>query len=314
MNEENNVRVENLQMEQPPVMTVDEDSNTYDNPVEKLEDDFFYEKDKTEDDNQIEVVPFHEPVQNQPVQAGNFENMIDNLSSSVAGANNFIANLLEQRKVVAQEKTTLKADQEQFQKQKQEFEEYKKAQQEEINDARLKCDNYVRAERKRQESEQEQFTTEVEATRAELALTEKALKVGNDKLDADKIQFEVYKDLEEKKIKNDREAVELGRNKLTEDLAQFEKEKSLELDKIKKEQQELKRQREQFDQEKAIELERIKNGQEELAIQKEQFRQAKEIEEKRLELENNNLNQSMARFQELVAQFNLGFEQIPEAK
>ena len=38
----------------------------------------------------------------------------------------------------------------------------------------------------------------------------------------------------------------------------------------------------------------------------------KELEEKKLEHESKNLSQSCARFKELVAQFNSGFQKLPE--
>ena len=77
---------------------------------------------------------------------------------------------------------------------------------------------------------------------------------------------------------------------------------------------ELQNEKDQFEKSKNIDLEKIKNAQLEIVSQREQFEKFKNIEEKKLELESKNLSQSVARFRELVSQFNSGFQQLPEDK
>ena len=116
---------------------------------------------------------------------------------------------------------------------------------------------------------------------------------------------EKYKELEEEKIRNDR-------NKLQAEIEQFEKYKELEEEKIKEANSKLDTEKDQFDKEKQNALEKIETGKKELEVEKDQFERYKELEEKKLEHESKNLSQSCARFKELVAQFNSGFQKLPE--
>lgn len=209
----------------------------------------------------------------------NFDVLFDSLYNDVAGANNFISNLIEQKKTVNINEAELNELKEKLEKEKNDFEKYVETQKNSLELEKKEVNEYVRNQKVRIQNEEEQFNADCDATRAELALAEQTLKIANEKLDTEKEQFEQYKQLEEEKIQTDRAKLET--------------------------------EREQFAKEKAIAEEKIKNGQKELQTQKEQFAKSKELEEKKLELESKNLSQSCARFKELVAQFNSGFQQLP---
>lgn len=209
----------------------------------------------------------------------NFDVLFDSLYSDVAGANNFVANLIEQKKTVNTNEAELNAEKEKLEKDKQEFEAYKETQKNSLELEKKEVNEYVKSQRLRIQNEEEKFNADCDATRAEIALAEQTLKVANEKLDTEKEQFEQYKQLEEEKLNTDRAKLQT--------------------------------EREQFAKEKAIAEEKIRNGQKELQTQKEQFAKSKELEEKKLELESKNLSQSCARFKELVSQFNSGFQQLP---
>lgn len=212
----------------------------------------------------------------------NFDVLFDSLYSDVTGANNFISNLIEQKRNVNVNEANLAESISKFEREKEEFNKYMDAQKQAIENEKKQCNEYIRTQKQRLQNEETQFNSDCESTRAELNLAEQTLKVANEKLNDEREQFEKNKNLEEEKLKSDRQKLDV--------------------------------EREQFEKEKAIALEKIKNGQKELQLQKEQFAKSKELEEKKLELESKNLSQSCARFKELVTQFNSGFQQLPDNK
>lgn len=212
----------------------------------------------------------------------NFDVLFDSLYSDVTGANNFISNLIEQKRNVNVNEANLAELTSKFEREKEEFSKYVEAQKQAIETEKQQCNDYIKTQKLRLQNEETQFNSDCESTRAELNLAEQTLKVANEKLNDEREQFEKSKTLEEEKLKSDRQKLDL--------------------------------EREQFEKEKAISLEKIKNAQKELQLQKEQFAKSKELEEKKLELESKNLSQSCARFKELVTQFNSGFQQLPDNK
>lgn len=209
----------------------------------------------------------------------NFDVLFDSLYNDVAGANNFISNLIEQKKTVNVNEAELNDLKDRLEQEKQDFEKYIEAQKNSLDMEKKEVNEYVKNQRIRIQNEEQKFNADCDATRAEIALAEQTLKVANEKLDTEKEQFEQYRQLEEEKLNTDRAKLQT--------------------------------EREQFAKEKAIAEEKIRNGQKELQTQKEQFAKSKELEEKKLELESKNLSQSCARFKELVSQFNSGFQQLP---
>lgn len=262
----------------------------------------------------------------------NFDALFDSLSKDVTGANNFIANLIEQKKTVNINETNLIDMQEKLEKDREEFAKFTEAQKEAIELEKAQCKEYIRTQKMRLANEESQFHAEVEATRAELALADQTLKMNNEKLMDEKHQFVAYKELEEEKIKSDKqkldserasfakeksiveEKLKSDRLKLETEKEQFLKEKAINDDKLQADRQTLDTEREQFEKEKVLEAEKLKNAQLELQKQEEQFAKFKELEEKKLELESKNLSQSCTRFKELVSQFNSGFQQLPGDK
>lgn len=212
----------------------------------------------------------------------NFDVLFDSLYNDVNGANNFISDLIEQKKNVNSNKATLKEEEEKLLKEKEEFDKYIQIQKESIEKEKEQCKEFVRIQKNRIQNEEEKFNNDMDVARAERKLSEEALKNEEQKLNEAKEQFEKYKQIEEEKIKTDKEKLQT--------------------------------ERQQFEKEKEIELEKIKNERKELQSQKDQFSRTKELEEKKLELESKNLSQSCARFKELVSQFNSGFQQLPEDK
>lgn len=209
----------------------------------------------------------------------NFDVLFDSLYNDVAGANNFISNLIEQKKTVNVNEAELNEMKEKLIKEKEDYDRYIQAQKDALDLQKQEVNEYVRNQRIRIQNEEQKFTADCDATRADISLAEQSLKIANEKLDTEKEQFGQYKSLEEEKIRTDH--VKLDTEK------------------------------EQFAKEKAMAEEKIRNSQKELQTQKEQFAKSKELEEKKLELESKNLSQSCARFKELVSQFNSGFQQLP---
>lgn len=263
------------------------------------------------------------------VDLANFDAVFASLSSDVNGANNFISNLIEQRKSVNTNEAKLIEGQEKLDKEREEFSKFVETQKEAIELEKEQCKEYVRTQKIRIANEEAQFNSDVEATRAELALSEQTLKIGNEKLADEKQQFSSYKELEEEKLKVEKQKLETEkaafvkekaiteekqkteRLKLETEREQFMKEKSIHEEKLTADRQTLETEREQFENERKLEEEKLKNAREDLKKQEEQFAKFKELEEKKLELESKNLSQSCTRFKELVSQFNSGFQQLP---
>lgn len=212
----------------------------------------------------------------------NFDVLFDSLYNDVNGANNFISDLIEQKKNVNVNEANLTEMQSKLEKEKEEFARFMEMQKQSIELEKEQCNEYVKNQRIRLQNEEDQFNSECEATRAQLKLEEEKIKIANEKLEQEKTQFNETREIEEEKIRSDREKLQT--------------------------------EKEQFEKEKEIALERIKQGQKELQTQREQFAKTKELEEKKLELESKNLSQSCARFKELVSQFNSGFQQLPGDK
>lgn len=294
-----------------------------------LEETFGIAEDSEDEEGETPVAPVVMPVVEEPkpyvaetvktpsnnLQKDNadFDALFDSLYNDVAGANNFISTLIEQKKNVTDNAASLKEEKDKLAKDREEFERFVQSQKESIELEKAQCNEYIRTQKLRLQTEESQFNADAEATRAELSLADASIKAASEKLESEKAQFRVYKELEEKKQQTEREKIEKDRNKLEADIEQFQKEKEVILNKLNTEDQELKKEREQFEKSKEIDLEKIKNAQLEIMSQREQFEKFKELEEKKLELESKNLSQSCARFKELVSQFNSGFQQLPEA-
>lgn len=212
----------------------------------------------------------------------NFDVLFDSLYNDVNGANNFISNLIEQKKNVNLNEATLKEEAEKLLKEREEFAKYMQIQKESIETEKKQCKEFVKTQKIRLQNEEEKFNNDMEAAKAERKLAEESLKIEEQKLEHAKEQFEKEKEIEQEKLKTAKEKLEV--------------------------------EKQQFEKEKEIELEKIKSDRKELQSQKEQFAKTKELEEKKLELESKNLSQSCARFKELVSQFNSGFQQLPEDK
>lgn len=211
-----------------------------------------------------------------------FDVLFDSLYNDVNGANNFISDLIEQKKTANLNDASLKEAQEKLEKDKEEFEKYMQLQKDAIEDEKKQCEEFIKNQKLRIVNEEEQFNRNMKAAEDERKLKEQELKNEQQKFDTEKQQFEDYKKVEEQKLESERQ-------KLADENKQFEKEKE-------------------------IELEKIENERKDLQTKKDQFAKEKELEEKKLELESKNLSQSCAKFKELVSQFNSGFQQLPEDK
>lgn len=306
----------------PEIDTLDDEINAHSDKDIKVPDIKLDESLGLGDDIKEPLV-FNAPIENEKMVSSSntssannsdFDTLFDNLYNDVAGANKFISNLIEQKKSVTDNAANLEEDRDKLEKEKAEFERYVESQKQSIELAKVQCDEYVRTQKTRIQNEEAQFNADQEAARAELDLNDASIKAASEKLDSEKTQFYVYKELEEKRLEAEKEKIESDRKKLDADIKQFNNEQDVALTKLKSEQEELQNEKNQFEKSKNIDLEKIKNAQLEIVSQREQFEKFKDIEEKKLELESKNLSQSVARFRELVSQFNSGFQQLPEDK
>lgn len=291
---ESEVELENVETDELPVVDTLDESLPFNDEEETTEVEFPSLEESVEEKQseelelpilQTETVSISDDTTSKLDDSyvlSNFDVLFDSLYSDVAGANNFISNLIEQKKLVNVNEANLAESTSKLEREKEEFNKYVETQKQALENEKQQCNEYIKTQKQRLQNEEAQFVSDCESTRAELSLAEQTLKVANEKLEDEREQFEKNKMLEEEKLKTDRQKFEI--------------------------------EKEQFEKEKAIALEKIKNAQKELQLQKEQFAKTKELEEKKLELESKNLSQSCARFKELVTQFNSGFQQLPNSQ
>lgn len=233
-------------------------------------------------DKMIEEEKDEDDSTNTKYGTSDFDVLFDSLYNDVNGANNFISDLIEQKKTANLNDASLKEEQEKLEKEKKEFEKYMQLQKDSIEDEKKQCEEFIKTQKLRILNEEEQFNRNMKAAEDERKLKEQELSNERQKFENEKQQFEDYKKVEEQKLESERQ-------KLASDNKQFEKEKQ-------------------------IEYEKLENERKELQTKKDQFTKEKELEEKKLELESKNLSQSCAKFKELVTQFNSGFQQLPDDK
>ncbi|MBP3766638.1 MAG: hypothetical protein J6G98_05605 [Bacilli bacterium] len=236
--------------------------------------------------------------------ASNFESLFDNLYNDVAGANNFISNLIEQKKNVGVNEQYLEEEKAKLEKAKADFEAYQNGQREAIELEKQRIAEYEKAQKTRLENEQKAFNEEVVTTRKDLELTATTNKNEESKLTNERLEFDKYKAAEE-------QAIKIANEKLEMEKIEFSKAKEIEYSKIDAEKNKNKLDRETFEKESKNTAERLRLANEELESAKKEFEKYKDVEKQKLELESTNLSQSVARFKELVSQFNSGFKDIP---
>ncbi|MCI9233566.1 MAG: hypothetical protein HFH08_03080 [Bacilli bacterium] len=209
----------------------------------------------------------------------NFDQLFDSLYNDVAGANSLITELIERKKSINNNENLLSELKDKMEQEKNDFNRYVDEQKKALQAEKDQINDYVKTQKIRIQNEEEKFNADCDATRTEISLAKQSLEAEKERFALEKEQFEKYKQLEEEKLKNEKIKLDQGR--------------------------------EQFEKERTVSEESIKASQRELETQQEQFEKYKQLEEKKLELGNSNLSQSVARFKELVSQFNSGFSQLP---
>lgn len=255
-------------------------------------------------ENTVESIPTINNTVEAKSSTSNFDSLFDNLYSDVAGANNFISNLIEQKKNVGVNEQYLEEEKSKLSKEKSDFETYKNSQKEAIELEKQRISEYEKAQKVRLENEQRAFNEEVVATRRDLELTATTNKNESSKLKNERLEFDRYKAAEE-------QALKLANEKLEMEKAEFNKAKEIEYSKIDAEKNKNQLDRETFEKESKNTAERLRLANEELESARKEFEKYKDVEKQKLELESTNLSQSVARFKELVSQFNSGFKDIP---
>jgi len=274
-------------------------------------DEIIEEVVNTEPVEEIIPQPTVEPVKEEKKEVSetnsslNFDSLFDNLYSDVAGAKNFMASLVDQKKTISINEAYLAEEKEKLDKAKAEFDRFTENQKESIALEKKRIEEYEKAQKIRLENEQAAFNEEVVNTRKNLELTASTNRNEMEKIEKEKDEFNKYKAAEE-------EAIKLANEKLEMEKAEFAKYKEIEETKIEAAKNKNQLDREAFEKEKANANERIRLANEELETSRQEFEKYKDVEKQKLELESKNLSQSCARFKELVSQFNSGFKVLPE--
>lgn len=236
-----------------------------------------------------------------------FDSLFDNLYSDVAGANNFITNLLEKKKTIGESEAYLEEETKKLEKEKADFAALKQAHEESNELEKQRIADIEKAQKVRLDNEQRAFSEEVMATRKQLELASVTNQNDRSKLESQIEEFNKRKAAEESALK-------IAKEKLATDQEEFNKYKDIETSKIEAEKNKHKLNQEAFEKEMQNKTEQLNLAIQEFENAKKQFEEYKNVEKQKLELESNNLSQSCARFKELVSQFNSGFKDIKDAE
>lgn len=234
---------------------------------EEFEDDF-----KLEDT----IIDIDEQPQEPKTELDNF---FDSIYNGVEDANELITEINLKKKTLSETEKELSNLKEQINREKIEFSKYMDSQREALLIERNQLKEKTELQKLRIEEENAQVKNDIENRTNELILKEQKIKVEQEKLEMQKINFEKYKEVEEEKIKNEL-------NKLNIEKEQFEKEKELS-------------------------YQTIENNKKELEIEKEHFSKIKEIEESKIESERANLTQNCERFKRLISGLSKNFNNMP---
>ena len=157
------------------------------------------------DNSFLDTMPSFEPITfdtNSSLDTtGSFDSMFDSLYNDVNGANNFISDMLTQKKRIQDYEANLKKTKEKLDKEREDFANYIDAQRKIIETEKEQCNDYVKNQRLRIQNSEQKFNSDCEATKAELKLEEEKIKQGQQELEQQKEQFAKTKELEEEKIR-----------------------------------------------------------------------------------------------------------------
>lgn len=157
-----------------------------------------------------------------------FDQIFDSLYADVNNSNNFINEILEQKKSISTNEAALREEAEKLLKDKEDFNKYVEKEKEELEFERKKCVNYINTQKERILDEEKQVKNRIEAERDNLKLKEETLRIDRQKFEADKVQFDNYVKIEQAKIDSDKDNLRLEKE-------QFEKDMELEKNRIAEE-------------------------------------------------------------------------------
>lgn len=157
-----------------------------------------------------------------------FDQIFDSLYADVNNSNNFINEILEQKKNISTNEAALREEAEKLLKDKEDFNKFVEKEKEELEFERKKCVNYINTQKERILDEEKQVKNRIEAERDNLKLKEETLRIDRQKFEADKVQFDNYVKIEQAKIDSDKDNLRLEKE-------QFEKEMELEKNRIAEE-------------------------------------------------------------------------------
>lgn len=157
-----------------------------------------------------------------------FDQIFDSLYADVNNSNNFINEILEQKKNISTNEAALREEAEKLLKDKEDFSKYVEKEKEELEFERKKCVNYINTQKERILDEEKQVKNRIEAERDNLKLKEETLRIDRQKFETDKVQFDNYVKIEQAKIDSDKDNLRLEKE-------QFEKDMELEKNRIAEE-------------------------------------------------------------------------------
>lgn len=157
-----------------------------------------------------------------------FDQIFDSLYADVNNSNNFINEILEQKKSISTNEAALREEAEKLLKDKEDFNKFVEKEKEELEFERKKCVNYINTQKERILDEEKQVKNRIEAERDNLKLKEETLRIDRQKFEADKVQFDNYVKIEQAKIDSDKDNLRLEKE-------QFEKDMELEKNRIAEE-------------------------------------------------------------------------------
>lgn len=138
----------------------------------------------------------------------NLDELINGLSSDIKNINNLMADLNNKRKANKELEESIVTEREKLEKDKEQFENYVRLMNSEFEAIKKSQLLSLENEKLALAKAENDFNESVVSTKAELELTKNELDVRTKALNEDKEQFEKYKEIEDRRIRQERDALE----------------------------------------------------------------------------------------------------------
>lgn len=136
------------------------------------------------------------------------DSLFDSLSNNVNTVNNYIADLVREKKANVSENLSIQEEKQRLDRAKQEFQNYINDQMSDIKKREKELDDYVTTQKNQLSIAEANFQKNMDNALEELELNKKEMEIKKNKIEEEKKRFDEYKTLELQQIKRSNEILE----------------------------------------------------------------------------------------------------------